>query len=203
MGASLSYLLRFFIFVLAGLAEKEWEKLRNRYSRVKRELREKNVSGTGTVSLKNAKRKMEELNFLSWMEPFIKPRQSRGTYTSIKKCEKEEPVFEDTLEPGESTGLLEENDDSNKVSGSDSESVSGAKCTNKDVAIGIKRKINCNSVKNVMSEQEQKELEISESVGQAAKAFTLLENPVRDEHDIFSELIAKKNEKVSRSDLGR
>ena len=39
-----------------------------------------------------------------------------------------------------------------------------------------------------MSEQEQKELEISESVGQAAKAFTLLENPVRDEHDIFSEL---------------
>ena len=60
---------------------------------------------------------MEELNFLSWMESFIKPRQSRGTYTSIKKREKEEPVFEDTLEPGESRGLLEENDDSNKVSG--------------------------------------------------------------------------------------
>ena len=117
------------------MAEKEWEKINNRYSEVKRELREKNVSGAGTVSLKNAKRKMEELNFLSWMEPFIKPRQS--TYTSIKKCEKEESVFEDTLEPGETTGLLEENDDSNKVSGSDSESVPGAKCTNKDVAIGI------------------------------------------------------------------
>ena len=85
------------------------------------------------------------------MEPFIKLRQSRRTYTSIKKREKEEPVFEDTLELGESTGLLEENDDSNKVSGSDSESVSGAKCTNKDVAIGIKRKINSNLVKNVMS----------------------------------------------------
>ena len=94
---------------------------------------------------------MEELNFLSWMEPFIKLRQSRRTYTSIKKREKEEPVFEDTLELGESTGLLEENDDSNKVSGSDSESVSDAKCTNKDVAIGIKRKINSNLVKNVMS----------------------------------------------------
>ena len=115
------------------MAEKEWEKLRNRYSRVKRELREKNVSGTGTVSLKNAKGKMEELNFLSWMEPFIKPRQSRAIYTSIKKREKEEPVFEDILEPGETTGLLEENDDSNKVSGS-------AKRTNKNVAIGIKRK---------------------------------------------------------------
>ena len=154
MGESLSYLLRFSIFVLAGLAEKEWDKLKNRYSRVKIELREKNVSRTGTVSLKNAKRKMEELNFLSWMEAFIKPRQSRGTYTSIKKREKEEPVFEDTLEPGESTGLLEENYDSIKVSGSDSESVSGTKCTNNDVAIGIKRKINSNLVKNVMSKQE-------------------------------------------------
>ena len=76
---------------------------------------------------------MEELNFLSWMEPFIKPRQSRAIYTSIKKREKEQPVFEDTLEPGETTGLLEENDDSNKVAGS-------AKRTNKHVAIGIKRK---------------------------------------------------------------
>ena len=174
------------------MAEKEWEKLRNRYSRVKRELREKNVSGTGTVSLKNAKRKMEELNFLSWMEAFIKPRQSRGTYTSIKKREKEEPVFEDTLEPGESTGLLEENDGSNKVSGSNSESVSSTKCTNKDVAIGIKRKIHCNSVKNMMFKQEQKDLEILESVGQASKAFTLSENTVHDKYDIFSELMAKK-----------
>ena len=81
--------------------EKEWEKLTNRYSRVKRKFREKNVSGTGTISLKNAKRKMEELNFLSWMEPFIKPRQSRGKYTSIKKREKEGSVFEDILESGE------------------------------------------------------------------------------------------------------
>ena len=43
------------------------------------------------------------------MEPFIKPRQSRRTYTSIKKREKEQPVMEDTLKLGESTGLLEEN----------------------------------------------------------------------------------------------
>ena len=123
-GRNLSYLLRFFYFVLADLVGKKWEKLRNGYSRVKRELREKNVSGTGTISLKNAKRK---LNFLSWMEPFIKLRQSRGTYTSLKKREKEEPMFEDTLESGKI-----------EVSGSDSESVSAAKSANKDVTIGIK-----------------------------------------------------------------
>ena len=119
---------------------------------------------------------MEELNFLSRIEPFIKPRQSCGTYTSVKKREKGKPDFEDTLEPGESRGLLEENDDSNKVSGSDSESASGAKGTSKDVTIGIKRKINFNSVKIVMSNQERKELEILESVGQAAKAFMYIGN---------------------------
>ena len=184
--------MRFFCFVVADLVEKEWERLRHRCSRVKRELREKNVSGTGTVSLKKAKQRMKEVNFLSWMEPFIKPRQSRGTYTLIKKREKEEPIFEDTLEPVESRGLLEENDDSNKVSGSGSEPVTGPKSTNKDVAIGIKRKTNCYSVKSVIAKQEQKKLEILESVGQAAKAFTLSGNLVRDEHDIFSELMAKK-----------
>ena len=52
--------------------------------------------------------------------------------------------------------MLEENDDSNKVSESDRESVSSAKNTNKDVTIGIKRKINCNLVKNAMFKQEQK-----------------------------------------------
>ena len=54
-----------------------------------------------------------------------------------------------------------------------------------------------------MYKQGQKEVEILESVGQAAKAFTLSENPVRDKHNIFSKLMAQKNEKVSRGDLGR
>ena len=197
LGATLSYLFRFFCFVFTELVEKKWENLRNRYSRVNRELREKNVSGTGTASLKNAKRKIEELNFLSWIEPFIKPGQSRGTYTSNKKREEGESAFDDTMEAGESRSLLEENDHSNKISGSNSESVSGVKGTNKDVTIGIKRKINCNSVKNVMSTQEQNKPEILDSVGQAAKDSTLSENPLSDEHDIFSKLMAKKMRKLA------
>ena len=36
-------------------------------------------------------------------------------------------------------GLLEENDDSNKVSRSNNESASDAESTNKDVTIGIKK----------------------------------------------------------------
>ena len=45
------------------------------------------------------------------------------------------------MEAGESRSFSEENDHSNKVSGSDSESVSGVKGTNKNVTIGIKRKL--------------------------------------------------------------
>ena len=123
MFASLSYLLIFFCFVFTHIVEKEWEKLRNRYSRISRKLREKNVSGTDTVSLKNVKRKIEELNFLSWREPFIKSRQSRGTYSSNKNPEEGESAFDDTMEAGESRNLLEENGHSDKNSGSDSESV--------------------------------------------------------------------------------
>ena len=82
---------------LVDLVEKEWEKLRNGYSRVNRELREKNVLGAGTVSLKNAKQKMGEPNFISWIEAFIKLKQSRGIHTSIKNHEKQEQTFEDTL----------------------------------------------------------------------------------------------------------
>ena len=44
------------------------------------------------------------------------------------------------MEQGERSGLLEENDDSNKISGSDSESVSGAKIASKNVTNSIKRR---------------------------------------------------------------
>lgn len=120
--------------------------------------------GAGTVSLKNAKQKMGEPNFISWIEAFIKLKQSRGIHTSIKNHEKQEQTFEDTLKAGESWGLSEENDDSNNlVSRSDTESVSGAKGTNEEMEISIKRKIRFNLVKSVITKQEQKKLKILES----------------------------------------
>ena len=54
-----------------------------------------------------------------------------------------------------------------------------------------------------MYKHELNEVDILESVVQATKAFTLSENPVRDKYNIFSESMAQKNEKFSRSDLER
>jgi len=59
-------------------AEKEWDKLRNRYTRVKRELKERTTCNSSLTSLRTAARKMDELQFLSWMDDHIKPRQSKS-----------------------------------------------------------------------------------------------------------------------------
>lgn len=48
-----------------------------------------------------------------------------------------------------------------------------------------------------MSTQEQNKPEILDSVGQAAKDSTLSQNPLSDEHDIFSKLMAKKMRKLA------
>ena len=91
-GGNLSYLLRFFCFVLADLVRKEWEKLRNRYLRVKRVLYEKNVSRTGTISLKNRKRKMEELNcYHGWS--LLSNQGSQGEHTPQSKNVKKKSQY--------------------------------------------------------------------------------------------------------------
>ena len=48
-----------------------------------------------------------------------------------------------------------------------------------------------------MPKQKQNETEILEPVGQAAKVSPLSENPLSDEHDIFTELMAKKMRKLT------
>ena len=48
-----------------------------------------------------------------------------------------------------------------------------------------------------MSKQEQNEPEILETLGQDAKVSTLSGNPLSDEHDIFSKLMAKKKRKLA------
>lgn len=48
-----------------------------------------------------------------------------------------------------------------------------------------------------MPKQKQNETEILEPVGQAAKVSTLSENLLSDEHDIFTELMAKKMRKLT------
>ena len=48
-----------------------------------------------------------------------------------------------------------------------------------------------------MPKQKQNETEILEPVGQAAKVSTLSENPLSDEHDIFTKLMAKKMRKLT------
>ena len=54
-------------------AHKEFTKLRERYSRYKQDLKKKEVSGTSSAAVEKAKKKREELNYLSWLDKYTQP----------------------------------------------------------------------------------------------------------------------------------
>ena len=58
-------------------AEKEFTKLREKYSRYKRDLKKKEVSVTSSSPVQKAKKKREELNFLIWLDKYTQPRKSK------------------------------------------------------------------------------------------------------------------------------
>ena len=58
-------------------AEKEFTKLREKCSRYKRDLKKKDVSGTYSAAAQKAKKKREELNYLSWLDIYTQPPKSK------------------------------------------------------------------------------------------------------------------------------
>ena len=58
-------------------AEKEFTKLREKCSRYKRDLKKKDVSGTYSAAVQKAKKKREELNYLSWLDIYTQPPKSK------------------------------------------------------------------------------------------------------------------------------
>ena len=58
-------------------AEKEFTRLREKYSKYKRDLKKKEVSGTSSVAVQKTKKNCEELNYLSWLDKYTPPRKSK------------------------------------------------------------------------------------------------------------------------------
>ena len=71
-----------YLTCLADFIETEWQKLRSRFSRVNRDLRERKRSGQCTKLMKNAQRNVDEFRYLAWLEEFIKLRQSKKILNS-------------------------------------------------------------------------------------------------------------------------
>ena len=55
-------------------AEKEFTKLKKKYSRQTRS-KEKEVSGTSSAAVQKAKKKRKELNYLSWLDKYTQPQK--------------------------------------------------------------------------------------------------------------------------------
>ena len=58
-------------------AEKEFTKLREKYNRYKRDLKKKEVSDISSAVVQKAKKKREELNYLSWLDKYTQPQKSK------------------------------------------------------------------------------------------------------------------------------
>ena len=76
--------------------------MRGRHARAKRNLRDKDKSGTSAKALRAAKLKMEEFKYLQWLEEFIKPRQSKSNVTcSVNNVDEGDEDAGESFDPNE------------------------------------------------------------------------------------------------------
>ena len=196
-------------------AEKEFCKLRDRYARARKNLQEKNKSGTSTKAVQKAREKMRNLQFMAWLDEFIKPRKSK---TNIKEA-KVKPGRTEDIEDGSSS----ENEDtdphvadgdkshSEEDNGSSSSDEGGEKIDEGGEKVPIpndKSSASSNTTgkrirkkRNAkMSEVEKEEMDILKSISQAATSENVQElntKKEKDSHDLFGEYVANKFRKLS------
>ena len=70
---------------------KLFQNLRNKYSRDKKKVTTKKVSGAGTDEVKQAVKETSELYpFLKWLEPYIQPRKTVSNYIDVDAAVEDE-----------------------------------------------------------------------------------------------------------------
>ena len=67
--------------ITARLENGEFQYLRNKYSRDKKKIEGKKVSGSSTDEVREAKVEASEMySFLSWLDPYVQPRKNSSNY---------------------------------------------------------------------------------------------------------------------------
>ena len=72
----------FFYLFLREEAEKAFQKLRDRSTRAKKGVQECMKSGTSSKAVQKAQSKLDSLQFMQWLEEYIRPRQSKSNVLS-------------------------------------------------------------------------------------------------------------------------
>ena len=69
--------------------------LRNRYSRDKKKVEEKKVSGAGTKNVEEAKVSTSDLSpFMAWLDPYVKARKTKTNVINVDNNESEQEELE-------------------------------------------------------------------------------------------------------------
>lgn len=75
-------------------AEQQWKNLKKLLSKRRMRLKEVDVSGAAAGPVNKARRALEELNYLSWLFPFVKVRTTKSNISSAKEDEEDEDFDE-------------------------------------------------------------------------------------------------------------
>ena len=105
-------------------AEQYWQNLKKLLSKRSCKLKEVDVSGASAGPINKARKALEELNYLSWLFPFVKVRTTKSNLTTSKETAKEEdcPNYDeddenvDPYDEGQNEEETRENVDSSEES---------------------------------------------------------------------------------------
>lgn len=169
--------------------------MRNRYTRVKRELKERTTCNSSLTSLRTAARKMDELQFLSWMDDHIKPRQSKSKQGLTMIFDRSKKFIESEVTV--TRAAIVNNTMVNQTSDFNPKFVPSFTSSSREG----KRKIVENEELNHFPIYIQKPTEVHprvfESNREVENSPFCSNTSFRDEQDIFIELVAKKLRRMS------
>ena len=70
--------LFYYSIPLSYIGEEAYQRLRDKYARAKKAMKEKCKSGTSSKAVAKVKAKFESLRFVQWLDEFIKPRKAKS-----------------------------------------------------------------------------------------------------------------------------
>jgi len=183
-------------------AEKEFIKLREKYSRYKREFMKKQNPGESLNKFRKAQKRVEELSFLSWLDDYIQPRKSktniRNTKTEIQEYDTYNHQSDDGMIEGSLMTDEEDLDNSHLTDATSYNSKVVYRETTNDTlkesfSLKLKDTKECSTKKDTEIHDENEEKE--DKIRGVSEAFRTVSK--RDSHDIFGEYIASKMRKLS------
>ena len=191
-------------------AEQLWNNLKKLLSKRRTKLKEVDVSGASAAPVNKARKSLEELNYLSWLFPYVKVRATKSNLSEFKNVDEEDYNDEEeqnVIDPQNEKEVeeLQSADTSEEVCNNVIEGTSNCRDEineNDDTQIlkrkstGRTEKAKSKVIKREKSKVEEEELKAFQAI---SKLASIKEN--KGECEIFGELIATELKSLSQKEF--